>query len=400
MRYAGLLELAAMRAALVPAVLAGELLVQHPSDQGEAFFILAGCFATWALAILVVHIGGRAGRVRVPPALARAEPFVDLAAVVALTYTSGGPFSETSMAFFVLPLIASASLQPRATATWCAASVAAYAALSLLHETAGESEATRHMISQLAYLACAGLAATLVSSVLARRNGAIARLAEEHGALAAHALTAEQRERRRLADILHDESVQTLLLAQQELGDYHRTGREASFERARAAIGEAMAQLRVEILELHPHLLDHAGLSTALRALADRWAERMGAQITVAMDPALAGPHDELVLVLARELLANAAKHSGAANVVLEVTADREGLELEVRDDGVGFDSARRTAALEAGHIGLASAERRVRAIGGDFTVLSAPGLGTTVQVTLPAVWSDRTYSESSAKFV
>ena len=47
------------------------------------------------------------------PALERAEPFVDLAAIVALTYTSGGPFSETGMAFFVLPLLAAARLRPR-----------------------------------------------------------------------------------------------------------------------------------------------------------------------------------------------------------------------------------------------------------------------------------------------
>ena len=111
--------------------------------------------------------------------------------------------------------------------------------------------------------------------MLARRDAAIARLANERGQLAAHALTAEQRERRRVAELLHDESVQTLALAQQELRDYHRTGRDAAFERARAAIAEAIAQLRGEIFELHPYVLDHAGLSAALRAIADRCAERM-----------------------------------------------------------------------------------------------------------------------------
>ena len=139
-----------------------------------------------------------------------------------------------------------------------------------MHPTAGESEATARMISQVVYLAWIGAAATLVSRVLHRRDAAIARLATQRERLAAHALAAEQRERRRLAEHLHDESVQTLSLARQELADYHRTGREDAFERARGAIDETLAQLRGEIFELHPYVLDHAGLPAALRAIADR----------------------------------------------------------------------------------------------------------------------------------
>ena len=241
------------------------------------------------------------------------------------------------------------------------------------------------MISQVAYLAWIGLAATLVSRVLHQREAAIAKLAKQRGQLAAHALASEQRERRRLAELLHDESVQTLSLAHQELADYHRTGREASFERARSAIDETMAQIRGEIFELHPYVLDHAGLPAALRAIADRSAERMGAEITVAVDPAGIGHHDELIVVLARELLTNAAKHSGASHVVVTVAADHERIELEVRDDGAGFDPARREAALLDGHVGLASSEQRVRSAGGELIVSSAPGRGTTVQAVLPA---------------
>jgi two-component system NarL family sensor kinase len=83
-----------------------------------------------------------------------------------------------------------------------------------------------------------------------------------------------------------------------------------------------------------------------------RYAERMDARITIAVDPAAAGPHDE----------------------------------LEVRDDGAGFDPARRAAALQDGHIGLASSERRVRAAGGELVVESAPGRGSTIRATLPRV--------------
>jgi two-component system NarL family sensor kinase len=378
------LPLAAVRAALVPVVLLGERLVDHPSDHSDAFPFLLAAFAAWAVVMLAWHLAARRGRVRVPAGLERAEPFVDLAAIVALTYTSGGPFSETGMAFFVLPLLAAARLRPDVTAKWAAASCGAFVLLSVLHPSAGEGEATSRTISQVTYLAWTGLAATLVSQVLAQRDAAIARLAQQRGQLAAHALTAEQRERRRLAEILHDESVQTLSLAQHELVDYRRTQRDASFERAREAIRATMGQLRGEIFELHPYVLDHAGLAAALRAIADRTAERMGAQITVAVDPAASGGHDELIVVLARELLSNAAKHSGAEHVALAVAADSERIELEVRDDGAGFDPGRRGDALRRGHIGLASSEQRVEALGGELTIESAPGRGTAVRASLP----------------
>jgi two-component system NarL family sensor kinase len=380
----GALQLAAVRATLVPVVFAAELLVDHPSDERATFTVLVVAFAAWAIAILLLRAAARAGRARAPAALDRAEPFVDLAAIVALTYTSGGPFSETGIAFFVLPLLAAAQLRPGVTARWAAAAVVAYLLLSLVHPVAGGSDATSRMISQLAYLAWAGLAATLLSAVLARRDAAIAMLAHERGELATHALEAEQRERRRLAELLHDESVQTLALARQELADYRRTGSDASFERARDAITETLGQLRGEIFELYPYVLDHAGLAAALRALADHSTERMGAQITVAVDPAAAGAYDQLLIVLTRELLANAARHSGASRVEISVAADAERIELEVRDNGTGIDPTRRAAALQEGHIGLASSERRVQAVGGELAVEAAHGGGTTVRASLP----------------
>jgi two-component system, NarL family, sensor kinase len=380
----GALQLAAVRASLVPVVFAAERLVDHPSDERVTFTVLVAAFAAWAIAILVLRAAARAGRVRPPAALDRAEPFVDLAAIVALTYTSGGPFSETGIAFFVLPLLAAAQLRPGVTARWAAAAVLAYLLLSVVHPAAGQHQATARMISQIAYLAWAGLAATLLSAVLARRDAAIAALAQERGELATHALEAEQRERRRLAELLHDESVQTLALARQELADYRRTGSDASFERTRGAITEALRQLRGEIFELYPYVLDHAGLVAALRALADHSTERMGAQITVAVDPAAAGAYDQLLIVLTRELLANAARHSGASRVEISVAADAERIELEVRDNGTGIDPTRRAAALQEGHIGLASSERRVQAVGGELAVEAAHGGGTTVRASLP----------------
>jgi two-component system NarL family sensor kinase len=372
--------LALLRAALVPVVLLGERLVDHPSVHTSAFPFLLAAFGVWAAALLALRLARRP----TPELLDRIEPFVDLAWITALTYASGGPFSETAMAFFALPVLAAVRLRPGLTAGWALGAIAAFVALSVVHPTAGESEATERMVSQVVYLAWVGAAATLVSAVLHRRDAAIARLATQRERLAAHALAAEQRERRRLAENLHDESVQTLSLARQELADFKRTGREDAFERTRDALDETLAQLRGEIFELHPYVLDHAGLPAALRAIADRTAERLGAEVTVAVDPAAVGRHDELIVVVARELLTNAVKHSGARHVVVTVAADHERIELEVRDDGAGFDPGRREFALRDGHVGLASSEQRVRSAGGELIVTSAPGSGTVVQAVLP----------------
>jgi two-component system, NarL family, sensor kinase len=380
------LWLAALRAALVPVVALGEALVDHhPTAHTGAFRFLLAAFALWSAALLGLRALEARGRAHPPEALDRVEPFVDLAAIVALTYSSGGPFSETAMAFFVLPVLAAARLRPGLTAGWALGAIAAFVLLSFVHPTAGEGQATARMVSQVAYLALVGAAATLVSHVLSQRDAAIANLAEERGRLASHALTAEQRERRRLAELLHDESVQTLSLARQELLDYRRTGDDEAFERARAAIDEGLTQLRGEIFELHPYVLDHAGLHSALAAIGERSAQRIGAEFAVVVDPLAAGVHDELVVVLARELIENVAKHSGATRVVVSVAIDSEHVELQVRDDGRGFDvAARRATALRDGHIGLASSEERVRSTGGELVVSSQPGSGTSVRATLP----------------
>jgi len=377
------LWLALLRLALVPVVLVGERLVDHPVVHTATFPFWLVAFGAWAATVLAL-------RLRVAPFpvwLGRAEPFVDLAFITALTYASGGPFSETAMAFFALPVLASVRLRPRLTAGWTLGAIGAFVALSIVHPTRGESEATRRTISQVLYLAWIGAAATIVSAVLHRRDAAIAQLALQRERLAAHALASEQRERRRLAQNLHDESVQTLSLARQELSDYHRTSREDAYERTRAAIDETLDQLRGEIFELHPYVLDHAGLPAALRAIADRSAERLGAEVHVAVDPAAAGTrHDELIVVLARELLANAVKHSGAEHVWVSVAADHEQIELEVRDDGAGFDPGARDAALLDGHVGLASSEQRLRSVRGELVVSSAPGAGTVVRAVLPPI--------------
>lgn len=82
--------------------------------------------------------------------------------------------------------------------------------------------------------------------------------------------------------------------------------------------------------------------------------------------------------------MANAVRHSGARRVHLRVSREDGFVVLAVSDDGVGFPIERLEAALREGHIGMASARERTEALGGRWTVDSAPGMGTRVEVRLP----------------
>ncbi|HEX5899923.1 MAG TPA: ATP-binding protein [Solirubrobacteraceae bacterium] len=98
----------------------------------------------------------------------------------------------------------------------------------------------------------------------------------------------------------------------------------------------------------------------------------------------LAEGDQRLVLSLARELLSNAARHSGASTISLRLTCDPDAIVLVVTDDGRGFASERRAEALAEGHIGIATSAERAQAAAGTFEIASAPGAGTTITVRLP----------------
>jgi two-component system NarL family sensor kinase len=361
------------RVGAVPAIWAGERLVVHP-NQSAWFDPLLGIAAVYAAAVLVLALRGRAPR-------ASRLAAVDFALLCALTYVSGGPYSQLRFAFFLAPVVAAAALPPRPTARVGAASVAAYAAISLLHPASERAGAVDFELGQLVYLGWMGVAATLLSAELTRRSRRVSELADARGRLVAQALDAEDRARRRLAEALHDEAIQNLLAARQELA----AGERADRELVSLGLDRTVAQLRDAVFDLHPYLLEHAGLEAAIRAVAERHARHAGFATRVRVAPEATGPRDQLVFSLARELLVNAAKHADATHVSVDLSRRDGRLCLTVVDDGAGLDPVAAAAAPQAGHIGLASARERVEAVGGSFAVTSAPGAGTSIRVALPA---------------
>jgi signal transduction histidine kinase len=210
------------------------------------------------------------------------------------------------------------------------------------------------------------------------RAAMLQKLSESRGRLVGEVLQAEQTERRRLAESLHDQALQELLFVRGALGAHPGT------EPLQSAMGRAIEQLRGEIFDLHPAVLEHAGLAGALHEVADRQGDRGGFKATVSVEPEACGHHDPLLFVLGREQLTNVAKHAGASEVALDVGRDNGKVVMRVSDDGQGIDPQRLESAVEHGHVGLASSAERVEALGGELRIESEPGSGTRIRTTLP----------------
>jgi signal transduction histidine kinase len=147
----------------------------------------------------------------------------------------------------------------------------------------------------------------------------------------------------------------------------------------------ALAEMRMLIFELRPGALAEEGLVTAVRKLAASVGAREGLEIDVEAPSdhlALDDAAEEHVYRLIQEALNNVVKHAGASRVDVRMCVQDSGeLIVTIRDNGQGFDPAM----PHPGHLGLETMAARASELGGDYEVTSAPGVGTTVRVTLPA---------------
>ena len=213
---------------------------------------------------------------------------------------------------------------------------------------------------------------------------------DNRGRLVAQALAAEDRERRRISQTLHDEALQLLLAADQDLRELDSDAGGESLARARTALGRAIQTLRDIALELHPLVLERKGLEAALDAIAQGSAALGGFRCEVDVAADAIGAGDQLVLSVARELLMNVAKHAGAGAVTVSVRRAGDSITVEVADDGSGIEPGRPDEALAEGHLGLAILTERMQAVGGSFDLSAREGGGTVAAATFPADATER----------
>jgi signal transduction histidine kinase len=208
-----------------------------------------------------------------------------------------------------------------------------------------------------------------------------------------HLATSREEERRHLALELHDGPLQQLAGVRLTLAGAPGSERAASgVVVAQVQLSDAIQELRRICSGLHPLTLDRLGLAPALRSHVEGVARRTKLPIafTVAGDEGLRFSRAVEIAVfrVAQEALTNACKHAQArqVRVYLELSVGR--LALTVSDDGRGFRVPDRAIWGADQRFGLVSMYQRVQALSGQLEVQSAPGVGTTVQVVIPAALS------------
>lgn len=218
----------------------------------------------------------------------------------------------------------------------------------------------------------------------------LAALAEDNADLQARLLAQAREagvleERQRMAREIHDTVAQglTAILTQLEaIGDIPAA--RSRLDVVRATARESLTEARRSVQALRPaQLRDDAQLATVLRDVAAKWSKRTGvpASVSVTGDPRPLHPEVETSLLrVAQEALANVAKHASAGRVGLTLSYMEDVVALDVRDDGRGF-TVRPTTGF-----GLLSMRQRTTRLAGTFEIESAPGQGTGISATVPAI--------------
>lgn len=208
--------------------------------------------------------------------------------------------------------------------------------------------------------------------------------------LTAELAIAEQRERREIATVLHDNIGQLLAFAKMKLGGMME--RQALDERVLSDVlryvDEAIAETRSLTSQLSPPALEQLGFVPALEWLCDDLAEHHGLAVSFEAEVLPEEPSEEVSVTLfqaTRELIVNAIKHSQAGQVRARLWVNDSHVCIEVADDGAGFDpGVLKERKQRGGGFGLLNVQERISYLGGEMQIDAAPGQGTTITLICP----------------
>lgn len=234
---------------------------------------------------------------------------------------------------------------------------------------------------------------------------AVANAVQAHAQALERSLQASERERRRWARELHDQTLQDIAAVRMMLGAARKRGdRDALIDAVATAMNElsqAADTLRSLLVDLRPAALDELGIEAALDALIERVRARSGLKIERRTDLRQASNDGDgryeteleaAIYRVVQEGLSNAVKHAQAHTAAVEIIAQDESIAITISDDGVGYNPTEAT-----GGFGLTGMRERVEALRGTLRIESAEGKGTTVHITLPARSTAATTAQSRA---
>ncbi|MGZ5269681.1 MAG: PAS domain-containing sensor histidine kinase [Ramlibacter sp.] len=208
---------------------------------------------------------------------------------------------------------------------------------------------------------------------------------------ASQASAIREQEKSRVARELHDELAQSLTAMKMDaiwLKDHLRadpSGAAAKLDAMLAMLDASVAATRRIAADLRPLVLDDLGLVPAIEWLVQNFTSRSGVACTLDADEEmeLGEPFATTVFRMVQESLANVAKHARATQVSVALLRTADAVRLEVRDDGIGFDTS---APRKSASLGLAGLRERAQLARGSVEILSSPGQGTRVRAVIPIV--------------
>jgi signal transduction histidine kinase len=197
---------------------------------------------------------------------------------------------------------------------------------------------------------------------------------------------AAEQERTYIATELHDGPIQRLAVLSYDLERAKRMlgnpAAVARLEHAQAALSAEVQGLRELMASLRPPTLDEVGLEAALRDHVGAFARRSGldCSVRVDLDGRLDGELETVVYRVAQEALLNVARHAEARRMWLELEGAGDRVDLEIGDDGVGFEPVAGATLVRQGHFGLVAMQERVEMAGGHFQLDTRPGAGVVLR--------------------
>ncbi|MGN7412571.1 sensor histidine kinase [Paenibacillus sp. SAF-068] len=202
-------------------------------------------------------------------------------------------------------------------------------------------------------------------------------------------MEAQQAERMKTSYFLHDQLLQNLIFLSRDLEEFHNTGETNADQTAvwLECLYASQKDIRQLCDDLYPHIMDRSNLEEALqwliRSLQMQSGIRMEMRYNALAEELKQEPLKSTVFRTIRELIINVMKHSQAKFCSIQVHTKDHDLILHVKDDGLGFN-VHTTFDTATGHFGLISIQSSIQHLGGEFTIHSSIGKGTSINIRLP----------------
>jgi len=221
------------------------------------------------------------------------------------------------------------------------------------------------------------------------------RMQEQLRMLSRQLLLAQEEERKKISRELHDVIAQTLTSINVQLGalknkaNHNTKGLERSIARTQRLVVDSVNIVHQFARELRPTVLDDLGIIPALHTFMKRFGEQTGIRVSLSAFAAVKQVNSDIRTVLyrvAQEALNNVARHAQASQAEVSIRKLDGAVCMTITDNGKGFQKEHLLNANKSKRLGLLGMRERLEMIGGNFTVTSAPGKGTTLLAQIPLI--------------